>query len=74
MRETVEAEHVGTGGRQIDDAPAREWTSVIDADQDGASVALVGHANYRTERQRTVRRREIGLARVLTIGGPVPPL
>jgi hypothetical protein len=45
-------ERFGGPTRKIDDASAREWPAIIDADDDGAAALLIHYADAGTTRTR----------------------
>ena len=53
-RQPGHSEQVRGGRRDIDDAAAHEWPAVIDRNNDGASIAVIGDAHPRAEGQRAV--------------------
>lgn len=57
-RDSGKAKSVRGGWRDIDDAAAREWPAVVDRHNYRASIAAIGDANPRSERQRAVRGRQ----------------
>ena len=54
----AKAEQLGRAPRQIDDAIARVWPTIVDADHDGPAIIEIGHPRIDRQRQRGMRRGE----------------
>src|ERR1700680_386244 len=61
-----EPELAGGCGREVDDSPAGERTSIVDAHHYGATVVPIGDVYLGAERQRAIRRRKSSRIRMFS--------